>query len=160
MASSQPSSSLASPPTQLESFLLCLNDCSQDELENSLEVCKWVLEVLDSDTNGIVRLDAWADLCVSLAKASRCKKTGEDPRKFFNTGILDVAPFCHLGMMDISDLAGTSFMEPKGRELLGLHSFIKKNNLVAHFPWLQSVQDEIQLLHLDLTGAWDTDLMT
>lgn len=64
-------SSLASPPTQLESFLLCLNDCSQDELENSLEVCKWVLEVLDSDTNGIVRLDAWADLCVSLAKASK-----------------------------------------------------------------------------------------
>lgn len=113
MASSQPSSSLASPPTQLESFLLRLNDCSQDELENSLEVCKWVLEVLDFDTNGIVRLDAWADLCVSLAKASRCKKTGEDPRKFFNTGILDVAPFCHLGMMDISDLAGTSLWNRK-----------------------------------------------
>ena len=90
--------------------------------------------MLDSDTNGIVRLDAWADLCVSLAKASRCKKTGEDPRKFFNTGILDVAPFCHLGMMDISDLAGTSFMEPKGRELLGVAFVHQKEQLGCPLP--------------------------
>lgn len=142
---------------QLESVLL---DCSQDELETNLAVCKWILEVLDSDKTGMVHLAEWSDLCVSLAKASRCKKTGEDPQKFFNTGILDVAPLVHLGMMDISELAGSSMMEPISRELLGLHALIKRLNLIAHFPWLQGVQDELQLLHLDLTGAYDADLMT
>ena len=80
--------------------------------------------------------------------------------KFAGMGILQVAPMHAMGDVGIVGLHGTSLMDLKSGELKGLHSFIEKHKLLEHYPSLQSVQDDIQLLHLDLTGSWDADLMT
>ena len=141
-------------------FFLRADGISQDEVESGKELCRWILEALDWDKNHLVHISAWSELCISLAKASLCMTSGLPIEKFADMGILQVAPMHAMGDVDIVGLHGTSLMDLKSGELKGLHSFIKKHKLLEHYPWLQSVQDDIQLLHLDLTGSWDADLMT
>ena len=116
------------------------------------------MEVLDWDKNHLVHIAAWAELCMSLGKASLCIKSSLPIEKFDDIGSLQIAPMHAMGDVDIVDLHGTALQDLSG-ERMGLHSFIKKHKLLEHYPWLQAVQDDIQTLHLDMTGAWDTDLM-
>ena len=141
-------------------FFLTTDGISQDEVESGKGLCRWILEVLDWDKNRLVNIAAWSDLCIALAKASLCLTSGLPIENFADIGILQVAPMHAMGKVDIVGLVGTSVVDVKSGELRRLHSFIKKHKLLERYPWLQSVQDDIQLLHLDLTGSWDTDLMT
>lgn len=143
----------------LACFFLTADGISQDELESGKELCRFILEVLDWDKNHLVHIAAWAELMISLAKASLGMGSGLPIEKFDDLGILQIAPRHAMGDFDIVDLHGTALENLKSGELMSLHSFIKKHKLVEHYPWLQAVQDDIQTLHLDMTGAWDTDLM-
>lgn len=140
-------------------FLLTADGISQDEVESGKKLCRWILEVLDWDKNHLVQIASWCELCISLAIASLCMTSGLPIETFADIGILQVAPMHAMGDVDITGLHGTSLMDLKSGELRGLHSFIKKHKLLESYPWFQAIQDDIQTLHLDLTGAWDTDLM-
>lgn len=143
----------------LAGVFLTADGISQDELESGKELCRFILEVLDWDKNHLVHIAAWAELMISLAKASLGMGSGLPIEKMDDLGILQIAPRHAMGDFDIVDLHGTALENLKSGELMSLHSFIKKHKLVEHYPWLQAVQDDIQTLHLDMTGAWDTDLM-
>ena len=147
------------PPVTLEAFLLSLIDVNPDELENGKNICGWVLDHLDFDKNHLKHPVEWSDLCTAFGRTFMCKLGIASLVETYEVGILKFAPLCHLGNIDIMDLTGSSIMESKGAELKNLHLFLQKHNLIQHYPWLQFVQDEIQALHLDLTGQWDTDLM-
>ena len=136
----------------LACFFLTADGVSHDEVESGKELCRWVCEALDWDKNRL-QIANWAELCIALAKASLCVKSGLPIGKVDDFSILQVAPMHAMGNVDIVGLRGTALQDVKSAELMALHSVIKKHKLVELYPWLQSIQDDIQLLHLDLTGA-------
>ena len=152
-------SSATPPAVTLEAFLLSLHDVNPDELQKGKNTCSFVLEHLDFDKNYLTHPVEWADLCAALGRTCMCKSGVASLVETYEVGILRFAPLCHLGTFDIMDLTGSSMMESVSGDFKELHVFIQKHNLVQHYPWLKFVQDEIQALHLDLTGLWDTDLM-
>lgn len=153
------------PPVSVEAVLLDLHAAKAvglPEMENGFQTCKWVLEVLDLEKNQIANRSDWACLCVSLWKASMCSEC-QDPsllKEIQHIEIHHLAPLHSLGAYDIQKLAGTPLMNVKAQQLCDLHGLIHRRNLISDFPWLGGVQEEIQKLHLDLTGEYNTDLMT
>ena len=153
------------PTVTVEAFLLDLHAAKAvalRELELCLETCKWILVDLDLEKNQIAHRSDWACLCVSLFKACKCIECQDQGllKELQFLGLNHLAPMHSLGSIDIQKLTGTPLKNVKARELCDLHAFIHKHSLVHHFPWLEGVQVEIQTLHVDLTGEWNTDLMT
>lgn len=126
------------------------------ELESGFQTCKWILEALDLEKSQNAHRSDWVCLCVALWKASMCSEC-QDPgllKEIHHVEIHHLAPLHSLGAFDIQKLAGTPLV------MCDLHAPIHKNSLIHDFPWLGGVQEEIQKLHLDLTGEYNTDLMT
>ena len=153
------------PPVTVEAFLLDLHAAKAvelHELESGFQTCKWILEALDLEKNQIAHSSDWVCLCIALWKASMCSEC-QDPsllKEIHHVEIHHLAPLHSLGVYDIQKLAGTPLMNLKARQLCDLHALIHKHSSIRDFPWLEGVQEEIQKLHLDLTGEYNTDLMT
>ena len=45
-------------------------------------------------------------------------------------------------------------------DLFHLHGVLKATSMVDHYPWLKSVVQDIEVAYLDITGVWDTSMMT
>ena len=44
--------------------------------------------------------------------------------------------------------------------LFHLHKLLLESHLIQEYEWVKGVIQDIELMHLDLTGEWDTNMMT
>ena len=136
---------------------------SGDELSRARETFQWVLETCDFDEGkGFQSIADWADACVSVGWAWMIKSgIVESLDECTDTiGVTAFAPNTSLGELTIADLRGSSIASTKADDLLHLHGVLQATSMVDHYPWLKSVVQDIELSHLDITGAWDTNMMT
>ena len=79
---------------------------------------------------------------------------GKQPSKIDGDVTVDsIAPNHGKGRFDILDLRGTPREEILAKEFRVTHSMLTANHpMCENFNWLQDIVEDIEMLHLDLTG--------
>jgi len=145
----------------LAGVLLHLDGFSEDDLERAKETVRWILETVDIDREGMKNVADWADVCVALGWSLLMKRgivTSFEQCK--TIGVTDIAPLCSLGMHVITDFVGSQFGKMRADNLFHLHKLLLESHLIQEYEWVKGVIQDIELMHLDLTGEWDTNMMT
>lgn len=145
----------------LANVLLHLDGFSENDLERAKGTVRWILETVDIDREGMKSVADWADVCVALGWSSLVKQgivTSFEQCKYI--GVADLAPMCSLGEHVIHDFVGSQFEKMRADNLLHLHKLLVETNLIQDYDWVKGVVQDIELMHLDLTGEWDTNMMT
>ena len=136
---------------------------SGDELARSVLTFQWVLETCNfDDGKGFQSIADWADSCVSVRWAWMIKREiAQNLDQCIETmGVTGFAPNTTLGELVIADLRGSIDAREKAEDLFHLHGVLKATSMVDHYPWLKSVVQDIEVAYLDITGVWDTSMMT
>ena len=127
-----------------------------DDVEASKELARWVLECLDFARCDLPTTEehvlAWKNFALVCAKASMALLTGKDPSCFDNMSHASVCPLVNFRGRDIVEFRGTHTEEVKAGEFRLVMSMMVKYNLCEKFPWLQPIAEDIERLHIDLTG--------
>ena len=147
----------------LAGVLLRLDGFGEHDLECGKETARWIVETLDikNQDGGMHSVANWADVCVALGWSSLMKQgilTSFEQCK--DIGIADIAPLCSLGTHVIHDFVGHRLEKLRANNLLHLHKLLVESNQVQEYEWVKRVVQDIEVMHLDLTGQWDTDMMT
>lgn len=140
----------------LECFMVSNAKLSHDEIECSKELGRWVLCELHFGKCGIAPSHtlSWQAFTLACARASLATLVGKQPSELAGDITVDsIAPNHGKGRFDILDLRGTTREEILAREFRVAHSMLTANNLMCeNFNWLQDVVEDIEMLHIDLTG--------
>ncbi len=148
----------------LAGVLLRLDGFGTNDLERGKDTARWIVETLDinnQDDGGMHSVANWADVCVALGWSSLMKQgilTSFEQCKAI--GIADIAPLCSLGTHVIHDFVGSRFEKLRANNLLHLHKLLVESHQVQEYDWVKGVVQDIEVMHLDLTGQYDTTLMT
>ena len=122
-------------------------------LESCKECCRWVLETLDFEMNEICEpRTTWAVFTVACARAVLAKNFNKDLAEFEDVTVQSVIPGFGQGVRDIVHFRNTPIERVKGQELLTAFQVINWHDMVVDFPWLSDLMDDLEVLHLDLTG--------
>ena len=126
---------------------------SGDELSRARETFQWVLETCGfDDGKGFQSIADWDGACVSVGWAWMIKR-----------GIVESLDEC-IDTTGVTEFApNTSLAElVSNRRLMTCSTCMgfKATSIVDHYPWLKKVVQDIELSYLDITGAWDTNMMT
>lgn len=149
---------LANPVESIDRLASALRDSPvlESSLEHGKDLTRWVLETLSPEKNMIWK-EGWEAMALILAKAhiAKIKDCNVSDLTDVNITTIALAP-CQ--QMDIIAFQNhPTLFQKKSEELKVFHSFIvnelvKKEKSSECRQWLQKIQDDVEDLHLDLTG--------
>ena len=137
---------------ELAAFFLLIR-IKSEILESCKECCRWVLETLDFEKCEICEpRTTWAVVAVACARAVLAKNNKKDLAEFEDVNVKHVVLLFAQGNCDIVGFRNTPIEGLKQQELCTVFQVITWHDMHVDFPWLRDLLDDLQVLHLDLTG--------
>ena len=133
------------------------NPTLDSSLDCSKELVRWVLETLSPETNMIWK-EGWEAMALILAKAQMAKFQDCSVSDLTDITISNVVPGPCQQLDIVAFRDHPTLFQLKSEELKVFHSLVvselvKKEKSLACREWLHRIQDDVEDLHLDLTGA-------